>query len=136
MDPFDRSVGSTHPFRAVSACGGVSTCLQQKQQPTMFGIQAATCPGSVQIVINPFCIELCHITRFHRRLPRDEGRCPCIREADDMPKSRDVRQRGGLSKKTGEGEGSKELYRSASGRQRRQQANKGRNGGGREGGRD
>ncbi len=66
---------------------------------------------------------------------RNEGGCPRIREADDMPKNPDVRQRGGLSKETREGEGSKELYRrSASGRQRRQQeANKGRNRGGREG---
>jgi hypothetical protein len=53
-----------------------------------------------------------------------------------MPKNRNVRrnvrQRGGLSKKTREGEGSKQLYKSASGRQRRQQANKGRNRRGRE----
>jgi hypothetical protein len=68
VDPFDRPVGSTAPFRAVSASGGVSTCVQRKQQPTMFEIQVAACPGSVQIVINPYCIELCHITRFPRRL--------------------------------------------------------------------
>ncbi len=51
-----------------------------------------------------------------------------------MPKNPDARQRGGWSKETREGEGSEELYGSASGRQRRQQANKGRNRGGREGG--
>jgi hypothetical protein len=69
VDPFDRSVGSTDPFRAVSASGGVSTRVQRKQQPTLFGIQVAARPGSVQIVIDPFCMELCHITRFPRRLP-------------------------------------------------------------------
>ncbi len=130
VDSLYRLVGSTDPFRAVFASGGVSSCLQQKQQPTVFGIQVAARPGSVQILINPFCIELCHITRFHRRLPRNECWCPCIRQADDMPKNRDVRQRGGWTR---EGEGSKELYRSASGRQREQQANKGRNRRGREG---
>ncbi len=34
-------------------------------------------------------------------------------EADDTPKNRDGRQRGGSSEKTREGEGSKELQRSA-----------------------
>jgi hypothetical protein len=45
-----------------------------------------------------------------------------------MPKNPDARQRGGSSKETREGEGSKELYRSASGRQRRQQQTKGETG--------